>query len=325
MNSKRILIIADHEDGQLNDSVFDLLSLALTLTDKDRTSLSLVLLGHDLDALAATSALQTGVDVLAVSHEALVLYNGEVYATLLESIIRDLNPSHVLSAHTSQGMDYAPGLAVRLNAGCITSVNGLTGDDKGNVLFSRAICGGNFNAGLTSRSALTVLTVQPGSFKGEDYSGPSGQVHILDMAVAPQSIQSLGLEKSGASASRLHDAKIIVSAGRGIGEEDNLEAIRRFAALLPGSAVGGSRPLIDIGWLEYKYQVGITGAVVSPEVYIACGISGSTQHIAGMNTAKFVISINTDRNAAIFNVSDVCIVDDVIDFIETVESLIEED
>jgi electron transfer flavoprotein alpha subunit len=115
--------------------------------------------------------------------------------------------------------------------------------------------------------------------------------------------------------SALADADVIVSAGRGIGRQENLSLIYRLASVFSRSAVGGSRPVCDAGWLQYKQQVGMTGATVTPKLYIACGISGAMQHVSGMRGAGFIVSINTDPNAAIFNVSDVCIAEDAAEFL----------
>jgi electron transfer flavoprotein alpha subunit len=253
------------------------------------------------------------------------VYNGELYLHHLESIVREMSPTLVLVSHTSQGMDYAPALAARLSAACITGVNGIRTDENGDVLYSRGICNGSFNTLIRPATALTVVTAQPGYFPAESWDGASGAVSVRTVTREPSAIRCTGIEKNPSSSSELGNARIIVSAGRGIGTQENLDVIRRFAACFPGAAVGGSRPLIDMGWMEYRHQVGITGAVVSPAVYIACGISGSTQHIAGMNTSGYVVSINSDPNAAIFNVSDLCVVDDVIGFIEAFETVIRED
>jgi electron transfer flavoprotein alpha subunit len=115
----------------------------------------------------------------------------------------------------------------------------------------------------------------------------------------------------------LSQAKVIISAGRGIGEAENLDLIRKLAAAIPQAVVCGSRPIIDQGWLSYDRQVGVTGATVSPDLYLACGISGAAQHVSGMQGSALVVSINTDAMAAIFNQSDFCIVEDVTVFIPT--------
>ncbi|MBU1170702.1 MAG: electron transfer flavoprotein subunit alpha/FixB family protein [Proteobacteria bacterium] len=323
MENRDILIIGEHLDGKLKPSTLELVTLGQRMAEQGTRTLGLVLIGDHLDGVCEDAARQTGLDILYLRVPGCDYYNGDIYKTLIQAQAVAWNVSHVITAHSSQGTDYAPGLAVRLYAACITGVNGLEQTENGEPLFSRAICGGNFNTLIRSQSRCTVLTVQPGYFPARDHVDKPGQVSTETHECVSETTQVMGMEKARAAASALGQARIIVSAGRGIGSEENLDVVRRFAALFPGSALGGSRPLIDMGWLEYKHQVGITGAVVSPDVYIACGISGSSQHIAGMNTSGYVIAINTDPHAAIFNVSDLCIVDDLVGFMEAFETLVE--
>jgi electron transfer flavoprotein alpha subunit len=133
----------------------------------------------------------------------------------------------------------------------------------------------------------------------------------------PRRSRSLGVKRVRTENAGLAQADVIVSAGRGIGKRENLDLIHRLAELFPRSAVGGSRPICDLGWLGYKHQIGQTGATVTPKLYIACGISGASQHLAGMRGAHFIVGINTDPHAAIFNVADVVVAEDVTTFIPT--------
>ena len=323
MEPRDILIIGEHADGKLKPSTLELVTLARTLAGQDNRRIALALIGDALDSLCDHAALQTGLDILYLRAPGLEYYNGDVYKTRIMVSQMITNATYVIVANSFQGADYASGLAVRLSAACVTGVNGIELNNDGVFLFSRGICGGNFNALIRPHSARTVLTVQPGYFQAVAHEGEPGQVLMESHDYHSKTTVVTGIEQSKASSSGLTQARTIVSAGRGIGDPQNLHVIRRFAALFSGSAVGGSRPLIDMGWLEYGNQVGITGAVVSPDVYIACGISGSSQHIAGMNTAGFVVSINSDPHAAIFNVSDICIVDDLIAFIEAFDDLVE--
>jgi electron transfer flavoprotein alpha subunit len=128
----------------------------------------------------------------------------------------------------------------------------------------------------------------------------------------------LGVRESSVDDSALREARVIVAAGRGIEEEDNLDIIREFADLFKRSAVAGSRPLCDIGWLAYNQQIGITGATVSPDLYVACGISGMFQHIIGMRESGFIVAINKDKQSPFFQIADICIVEDVTHFIPLV-------
>lgn len=316
-----ILIIGETTDGRLRPATLELAEAARQLANSnDRIVLALI--GDALSSACEETARMTGLDVLYLNVPGLAHDNSEIVKTLVAEGADRLGASVILTAHSSHGAEWAPGLAVRLSAACITGVNGIDRDADDTVLFSRAICGGNFNALMRPGTDRTVLTVQPGAFPARPHTGDPGSVTTETHAIVPQALRVIGIEQNPSASSGLSQAKVIVAAGRGIGEADNLDLIRRFAALFPGSAVAGSRPLIDMGWLEYRHQVGITGTVVSPDVYIACGISGSSQHIAGMATAKFVVAINTDPHAAIFNVADIAIVDDLKGFIETFEALV---
>ncbi len=275
----------------------------------------------------------------------------EHYKSTLADLLNKMNPSFVLMGHTAQGVDVAPGLSVRVGYECITGVNGIIAPDKhcaeryvescaenyldncadnyekniksrSDILFSRSLFKGKLNAivQLKNPDAATILTIQPGSFPLKE--GLKKEHQIKEITLEAQSKSSHHIEyesviESHTTKSKLDQAKIIVSAGRGIKEKENLEYIEKMALCFTGSAVAGSRPLIDMGWLPYSQQVGITGAAVAPELYIAVGISGSSQHIAGMKDSKLIVSINKDPNAAIFNFSDISIVEDSINFAET--------
>ncbi len=320
MNDKTLLIMAELEDNNLKPVTFDLVAAALKMTGGATRSILMAVTGTSPDAAASEAASRTGIDVLAVTVTASI--TSDIRKQAAAFVAGEFAPSYILCPHSAEGTDYAPALAVRLNAACISAVSGVVIDVDGNLLFSRSICGGQFNALIKPATSPAVIMIQPGAFQVQAYEGTAGAVETTTFEAGPGALRMNGVEKSRETSSELDKAKVIVSAGRGIGEPGNLDAIRRFAALFPGSAVGGSRPLIDMGWLEYRHQVGITGATVSPSVYIACGISGSTQHIAGMNGSGYVIAINSDPNAAIFNYSDLCIVDDIMGFIEAFEDFI---
>jgi electron transfer flavoprotein alpha subunit len=161
-----------------------------------------------------------------------------------------------------------------------------------------------------------ILTVQPGIFKADKNSGSqSGRVTMLAASARNRQSRSLGIKEADMDSAGIGDASVIVAAGKGIGEKENLDLIHRLAAIFPKSAVAGSRIVCDLGWLGYPCQVGVTGTTVSPQLYIACGISGAVQHVMGMQGSEFVVAINKDPSAAIFQVADICIVEDLTAFI----------
>ena len=182
--------------------------------------------------------------------------------------------------------------------------------------FLRSIFGGKIQAEIEPTAETTLLTLQPGSFKPHAAQENAEPVVRSYQTVVPAPLfGSLTLKKVPAEGIDLSAAKVLVAAGRGIGEEENLALIQQLADQFPQSATCGSRPIVDAGWMPYSRQVGVTGATVSPSLYIACGISGAAQHLSGMRGSGFVVSINSDPGAAIFNVSDICIVEDLTYFI----------
>jgi len=324
MNDKHILIIAELDEDRLKPVTFELSHLAKTM-ESNPDNILLVIIGTATEYVAREASERIGLDVLCVTVSGTEFMTNATRKDVVVSAVKRFNPSYILCPHSSEGTDYGPGLAVRLSAACISAVNGTARGEDGSLLFSRSICGGQYNALMKPATKPAVILVQPGLFPTEKTQVEPGRIIAETYATQTSHIRMTGIEKTREASSELGQAKVIVAAGRGVGNKENLNVIRRFAALFPGAAVAGSRPLIDMGWLEYRYQVGITGTIVSPPVYIACGISGSTQHIAGMGTSGYVIAINSDPHAAIFNVSDLCVVDDIIGFIDAFEVFEKED
>ena len=278
--------------------------------------IQMLVLGERLDDLAESLATKTGKDVLGIAAPQLAQYNGQAYKSVLHEALAEHPPKHICIAHSSRGSDFAPGLAMRLNAACITGVSALS-VQQGRLCFSRDILyGGKINADMVSSTKTTVLTVQPGSYGPTPKKDQTrGKVYLESMTVAPQTSDTLSTTAFQTSDLDLSIARVIVSAGRGIGEAENLQLVRKLASLIPQSVVCGSRPVIDMGWMSYDRQIGVTGATVTPDLYLACGISGAAQHVSGMKGSGFIVAINSDPMAAIFNLSDICIVEDLKTFI----------
>ena len=312
---RSIVIIAEHFEGRLTPVTYELLAFALELQQLHPGDVKAVILGDEITGLAREIANNTALDVTAIKVPGLVSYDGQAYRTILGEVLPDLNAKYVCIGHTSQGWDFAPALAVRLGTACITGVERVFPED-GLICFTRTIYNGKVAAEITPVTESAILTIQPGIFKpARPEDGSPGSVDIRTAAFMPHRSRPVGIKLAKEERSALTEAEVIVSAGRGIGKKENLDLIYRLAALFTKSAVGGSRPVCDSGWLEHKHQVGITGATVAPKLYVACGISGAAQHLSGMRGAGFVVAINTDPDAAIFNVADVCITGDLTAFI----------
>lgn len=311
-----ILIIAEHADGQVRPVTYELAAAASVLCrEMVASDIEIVVIGEAVDDPAADIAVRTGMPVTAIQVPGLSAYNADTYKHVLAGLVSERKPSYVLTAHSTQGVDFLPGLAVRLGAACMTGVEAIVKEDSG-LCFRRAVCGGKIMADIHSDSAMVMLTILPGAFAAVSAAVPiPGPVTLRSMDFVSQRCFPQGVQRKNTDISALAEADVIVAAGRGIGEKDNLMLIHRLAERFPRSAVAGSRIVCDSGWLDYAQQVGVTGSTVSPRLYIACGISGAVQHVSGMRGADFVVSINTDRHAAIFNVSDICVVEDLTTFI----------
>ncbi len=316
MLNQSIVVIAEHVEGQVRPVTYELLAFAAALQkEMPSAKIKIVVIGDAMDAMADNIARKTGQGVFYIHVPGLSGYNAEVYKIILAGVLEELQASHVCTAHSSRGLDFAPGLAVRLGCACITGIEAIVKRNQ-KISFRRAICGGKIMADIQTDSRMALLCVLPGSFAPDSgESAAAGTVMKRALECAPQKSLSTGVIHKSLDAAAVAEADVIVAAGRGIGDKDHLDLIFRLAALFPRSAVGGSRIVCDSGWLDYDRQIGVTGSTVAPSLYIACGISGAVQHVSGMRGSGFVVAINSDPNAAIFNVSDVCIVEDLATFI----------
>ena len=316
MSSQFIVIIAEHVEGQIRPITYELAAFGHSLQNEMASSdIKIIVIGDAIDEMAEIMARKTGFGVFAIRVPGLAGYNAEVYKNVLADVLTEWRPSHVCAAHSTQGLDFAPGLAVRLGAACITGVEAIVKQDE-KICFRRTVCGGKIMADVHADSLMVMLCVLPGSFApGHTDTVAPGPVKQLTMENAPEQSFSCGIIRKSMDSSAVTEADVIVAAGRGIGDKDHLDLIYRLAALFPKSAVAGSRIVCDNGWLDYAQQIGVTGCTVAPNLYIACGISGAIQHVTGMRGSGFIVSINTDPKAAIFNMSDVCIVEDLTTFI----------
>lgn len=319
---KHIVVVAEVCENLIKPVTYELIAAALNIKKQNKSGrIKIIVLSADPLALCNKIAKQTGIDVIGLQIGDFHGYNSDGYKQCLVKLIKTMEYSHVLTAHTSQGQDFAPGLAIGLKAASISAVNGIRLDDKG-LLYSRSVYNNRKNMIIRPVSDMpVVLTLIPGSFKFDQcHNRKTGEMDIHKVSFAPgqESKVRIRHKKSLKSLDRdpvLKTAKTVISAGRGIGKKENLDTIVKFTECFSSSTVGASRPLVDMGWIKYRHQVGITGTKVTPELYIACGISGSSQHLVGMQDAQFVVSINRNPEAPIFRHSDICIVEDVLEFI----------
>jgi electron transfer flavoprotein alpha subunit len=323
-----LYIIAEQVEGKTQAVTYELVSFARELQKREAAppEISVLLPGRDVRDAADGLARATGLPVTAVTGENLEPYNAESHKSALMQILAERKPRYICLAHTSRGSELAPALAVATGGACITAVESL--EEGGDApLFVRTAFRGKFTLQFAPQRFPAVVTVLPGSFarSGETAHTAAGSVTVVSVRSGAQRTKPLGVIDAPGESVNLAEADVIVSAGNGIGAEENLALVTRLAGIFPRSAVGGSRIVCDQGWLPYAHQVGVTGKTVSPKLYVACGISGAIQHLSGMRGSQCIVAVNKDPRAAIFQVADYGVVDDLTAFIPAVLATWEEE
>jgi electron transfer flavoprotein alpha subunit len=309
-----VWVFAEQQDGRIKTVSYELLAKGRELADALGTDLSAVCFGHnvlDVDGLAAHGADR----VYLIDDPALASAQEDYYAAELTRLIREHKPEIVLAGATSLGRSFFPRVAAVLKTGLTADCTGLEIDAERRLLLqTRPTFGGNVMATIICQTRRPQMsTVRPRVFKrGAPDEARTGDIIRVDLDREGVTARTklLDFVRELTEKVKLEDADIIVSGGRGLGSPDNFGIIRELADAL-GAAVGSSRPPVDDGWIPYAHQVGQTGKTVCPKLYIACGISGAVQHLAGMQTADCIVAINDDPNAPIFEVATYGLVGDL--------------
>jgi electron transfer flavoprotein alpha subunit len=286
------------------------------------------LLGYDTGD-AADTLIGCGADiVLRVDHETLADFTDERYCAVLTSVIKEYKPEIVLAGATAIGRSFIPGVATVLNAGLTADCTHLEiREEDGALLQTRPAFGGNIMATIVCESSRPQMsTVRPKVMKALELD-PSRKGEIVDIEPSSElqksRVQVLETVASQGAEVNIQEADILVSGGRGLESEKGFELIRQLADVMDAK-VSASRAVVDAGWIPYPHQVGQTGKTVAPKLYIACGISGAVQHVAGMQSTETIVAINRDKNATIFDIADYGIVGDLFEVIPKLIKKIEE-
>lgn len=309
-----VLIIAEHLEGRVAPSTPELIAPGKRLATAlgNERDARIVVLGSDVRELANHLAGYT-LNVLLVESPALAEYAGDSYVQAVRGIVESNAPRIVLVAHTSQGYDFAPALAGAMDLPLVT--NCLAVDfARDRLVATRRLLNEKVQAQVEIRSERPiVVTMRPGAEKPMAPAGETMTVTAVPVAIDPSAVREkfVRIERPQVQDIDLSGADIIVSAGRGIQKKENLVLIEEFAKAI-GGVVGASRPLTDMDWLPKTRQVGQSGKTVRPKLYVACGISGAMQHVAGMKDASLIVAINTDPTAPIFEIAHVGFVADVL-------------
>uniref|UniRef100_A0A831XMB0 Electron transfer flavoprotein subunit alpha/FixB family protein n=1 Tax=Geobacter metallireducens TaxID=28232 RepID=A0A831XMB0_GEOME len=295
----KALLVCEYREGKLLDSTYELLAFA----DRLGAERALLLIGSE-SALPACSATVYLADAAKYGE-----YNPDAHKKLVLDAVQRENADCVVFVHSSYGWDLAPRVAAALRAGQVSEIVGIV--DGG---YEVGCCNAKMRRTVLPRSGKAVLTIQAGAFSFQGTPQGTPKVERIELPDAASAVEFVGYEPAEKKDVDLTRAEVIVSAGRGVGKKENIPTIEALARAL-GGELGASRPVVDAGWVEHSHQVGTTGQTVSPKLYVACGISGAIQHLAGMKKSDFVVAINKDKDAPIGEVADVLVVADVMQFV----------
>ena len=306
-----VLVLATGQPNGLSQDTLELLGAARRLADATRGGVKAAVLEEHQSGLGAHLFAFGADQVLRVEHSLLKEYQADVHVAALAQVVLKAAPQVILLADDSRGRELAPRLAYRLKAGVVTEVTAIHADGPA-VLFQRQMYGGRTIATFATEQFPVVASVKPRAMEpAVEQAGRSGEEVPVAVSLEASLLRTRVMEKVGEEVRgvKLENAKVIVSGGRGLKGPEPFRQLEELAQLLKG-AVGASRAATDAGWVPASWQVGQTGKTVSPDLYVAVGISGATQHLAGMTSSKTIVAINTDPDAPIFKVAHLGIVGD---------------
>ncbi len=309
--SKTILAVLEQRENKLKKSAFEVATTAVSLSKDLGIETKAVVVGNEIGNLDDISKYGIA-DVTHFKNADLANYSSTAYTDVVAGFAKETDAEYIIFADTALGKDLAPRVAVKLNAGCFIDCVDIKTSD-GSVVVTRPIYAGKALMELTPKSEIKVISIRPNVFKPQEVDG--GSLNLVTKEVASPDLSTRVTEfKKSEGKMDVAEADIIVSGGRGLKAPENFKLVEELADAL-GAAVGASRAAVDAGWRPHREQVGQTGKTVSPSLYVACGISGAIQHLAGMSSSKYIVAINKDKEAPIFSVADYGIAGDVFEIL----------
>jgi electron transfer flavoprotein alpha subunit len=309
--ANKILAVLEQRDGLLKRSAFETVSAAYKIASELNLEAEAVVVGNDISNINDIG--NYGITkVVHLKNADLVNYSSSGYRDAIVNYAIEVDADYIMLANTSLGKDLAPRLAVKLGAGCLMDCVKLD-TSSGELTATRPVYAGKALVDVKFNSGKKVITIRPNVFKAQPSENSSVDVTVNEVSSPNLKTRVVEFKKSEGKLD-VAEADIIVSGGRGMKGPENFYLIEELADSL-GAAVGASRAVVDAGWRPHGEQVGQTGKTVSPSLYVACGISGAIQHLAGMSSSKYIVAINKDKDAPIFNIADFGIAGDVFDIL----------
>lgn len=309
--ANKILAILEQREGVLKKISFEACSLAVKLATQLNLEAEAVVAGSEISNLNEVS--KYGItNVVCLKNPDFLNYTSSGYTEALSNYAKESGADYIIIGNTSFGNDIAPRIAVKLDSACIVDCIDLK-VDSAEVIASRPVYAGKSIITAKLKSKVKIFTIRPNIFKAELLENGEVNIEIKEI-VSPNLKSRVTAFKKSEGKLDVAEADIIVSGGRGMKGPENFNLIESLAEVL-GAAVGASRAVVDAGWRPHREQVGQTGKTVSPSLYIACGISGAIQHLAGMSSSKYIVAINKDKDAPIFSVADYGIAGDLFEIL----------
>lgn len=311
-----ILVYIEVRDGKIKKSSVETLSEGIRRAEDLGMDTAAVLVGHGLDSVAAEVS-QYGISkVFVLDNERLNAYSPSGYVLALTALVEEINPQIILFSATSMGKDISPRLAAKVGVAMASDCT-QTAVTDGKLEVVRPIYAGKAFATFRFVSSPQIATLRPNVFPADEPGAASSEIVKKEVEIPDAEVQdkvSEVIREEGAELD-VTEAEIIVSGGRGLKAPENFDLLRELAAILPHAAVGASRSAVDAEWIDHQHQVGQTGKTVSPNLYMAFGLSGAIQHLAGMSSSKYIVAVNKDPEASIFKVADFGIIGDLFQVI----------
>lgn len=309
--AEKILAILEQREGSLKKVSFEAASVAVNLASQLGLSAEAVVVGSEINNLRELS--KFGVSKLThLKNEQLNNYSPTAYSDAIASFAKESGAKVLVFTNTALGVDLAPRVAVKLNSGIVMDCMKLEVKDN-DIVATRPVYAGKALIDVKLNGDIKIFTIRPNVFKPQTVNSTSVDIDVRTVENPNLKTRVTAFKKSEGKLD-VAEADIIVSGGRGMKGPENFHLIEELAEVL-GAAVGASRAVVDAGWRPHREQVGQTGKTVSPSLYIACGISGAIQHLAGMSSSKYIVAINKDKDAPIFNVADYGIAGDVFEIL----------
>lgn len=309
--SNKILVFLEQRDGIIKKGSFEAASKAVELSRSLNSEVKGIIIGNEISNLDDIK--KVGVKEVSIyKNSDLTIYSSSAYSQILIDSVKGEGANYLILSNTSLGRDLAPLVAVKLEAGLVVDAVSLSVENE-NLLVTRPIYAGKALEVVKITTDVKVVSLRPNVFKAELTDNNELSINTIDVNSPNLSTKVTEIKKSEGKLD-VAEAEIIVSGGRGLKEAHNFSLIENLAETL-GAAVGASRAVVDAGWRPHREQVGQTGKTVSPTLYIACGISGAIQHLAGMSSSKYIVAINKDKDAPIFSVADYGIAGDLFEIL----------